>query len=45
MKPHLEMSNLDQGHLILRIDAMCEELIDNRKTIRNLKREIKNLER
>ncbi len=23
MKPNLEMSNLDQGHLILRIDAMC----------------------
>jgi len=29
MKPHLEISNLDQGHLVLRIDAMCEELIDN----------------
>ena len=40
------MSNLEaNGHTASPVDAMCEELIDSRKNIRNLKKEIKNLER
>ena len=45
-RPRIEMSNLEaNGHTASPVDAMCEELIDSRKNIRNLKKEIKNLER
>jgi hypothetical protein len=45
-RPWIEMSNLEQnGHTSNSVDALCEELIDSRKLIRNLKKEIKNLER
>ena len=44
--PRIEMSNLEEnGHTASPVDAMCEELIDSRKNIWNLKKEIKNLER